>query len=490
MTSLARNSQDQRAAARAPAREALDRTMRLMRDNLVATVTDETLLAALLAPRVLIAADEYTLASAAAQTAFVTTALLLLRTGATVMIAAPNVPLLDPQPPLTGRHLIDALVDVGDDLIEGVRCRSIDDAGEYDDHGYDAVVLIGPAPTSLSAPRRADRPTPLTLHLGADAVTGRVVAMTGPDPDAENTLRSATVARMWRASLRAPFGALAAAGLAAGEIFKLVMRSLADYADAPAHFAELFAVSDDAMLSLDPTGELTPDMRARLEALSDVGAIDLVSGGAIAQSFLYAVARLPGVRGDVRVIEPEPSDTSNLNRYALLRRSSLGDPKAATLATMPLGGLRVSPVVARYDRATPAALGGLAPAVVVGVDHIPTRWAAQTGWPEWLGIGATSHYSAMSSDHTRGTPCTWCLHPADAPDVGPIPTVAFVSHWAGLLLAWRFVRHRLGLGVSLAAQYDFFTPLRTDLPHARWRSPVAPRLDCPNRCVRRHHVAA
>jgi hypothetical protein len=485
MTSFARSSQDPRTVARAaaPAREALDRTMRLMRDNLVAAVSDETLLAALLAPRVLIAADERTLGSAAAQTAFVTTALLLLRTGATLVIAAPNVPVLDPQPPLTGHRLVDALVDVGDDLIEGVRCLSVGDAG---DDGYDAVILIGPAPAGLHTPPRAGQPAPLILYLGADAVSGRIVGVTG----AESMSRTALAASMWRARIRAPFGALAAAGLAAGEIFKLVMRSLADYADATEHFTELFAVTDDAVLSLDPAGEVAPAMLATLDALGGIGAIDVVSGGAIAQSFLYSMARVPGARGNVRVIEPETSDASNLNRYALLRRSALGDPKATTLAAMPLGGLRVTPVVARYDRATPTALGGLAPVIVVGVDDIPTRWAAQEARPQWLGVGATSHYSAMSSDHARGTPCTWCLHPADAPDIGPIPTVAFVSHWAGLLLAWRFVRHRLGLGVSLAAQYDFFTPLRADLAQARWRSPVAPRPDCPNQCVRLQHEAA
>jgi hypothetical protein len=140
-------------------------------------------------------------------------------------------------------------------------------------------------------------------------------------------------------------------------------------------------------------------------------------------------------------------------------------------------------------RATPVALGGLADAVLVGVDHIPTRWAAQEARPAWLRVGATSHYHAMSSDHTHGTPCAWCLHSADEPDMGPIPTVAFVSHWAGLLLAWRLVRARLGLAVDTERQYDFFTPLRPDFPAALWRSHVALRRDCRNGCYRRRRVA-
>lgn len=463
----------------ASAREALDRTMRLMRDNLDPAVSDEALLSALLRPRVLVTANEEALASPAAQTAFVTTALLLLRSGATVAVSAPDVALLHPQPPLVGDRLVSALLDVGDDLIEGVHCRS---AGKG---SYDAVIAIGSMPDGTSVSPRPGDDAPLLIHLTADAVTGRMTATSRP---------ASSEAGTWDESLRSPFGALAAAGLAAGEVFKLVMRSLAANAESPEHFQELFAVSAEATFSLDPAGELSPPMLATLDALTNVGAVDVISGGAIAQAFLYALARLPGVRGDVRVIEPETSDATNLNRYGLLRRSMLGDAKALSLGAMSavglLGGLRVTPVVMRYDRSTPAVLGGLAPAVIVGVDHIPTRWAAQKGRPEWLGIGATSHYSAMSSDHARGAPCAWCLHPADAPDIGPIPTVAFVSHWAGLLLAWRFVRHRLGLAISLEAQYDFLTPLRTDLRGARWRSPVAARPDCPNRCLQRQHAAA
>lgn len=476
---LLNRRRDTRAAA--PAREALDRTMRLMRDNLNATVSDETLMAALLRPRVLVAASEGALLSPAAQTALVTTTLLLLRSGATVALSAPDVPLHHPQPPLVGNRLVSALLEIGDDLIDGVHCLHASVGGD----SYDAVVVIGTIPDGTSVSPRPGDDAPLLIHLTADAVTGRMISTTCPAK-----IRPSA----WDESLRSPFGALAAAGLAAGEVFKLVMRSLSASAESPDHFEELFAVSAEAAFSLDPAGELGPSMVAALDALGDVGAADVISGGAIAQAFLYALARLPGVRGDVRVIEPETSDATNLNRYALLRRSVLGEAKAVSLSAMSaaglLGELSVTPVVVRYDRSTPAALGGLAPAVIVGVDHIPTRWAAQKGRPEWLGIGATSHYSAMSSDHVRGTPCAWCLHPADAPDIGPIPTVAFVSHWAGLLLAWRFVRHRLGLAVSLEAQYDFLTPLRPDLRDARWRSPVAARPDCPNRCVRRQHAAA
>lgn len=470
----------------APAREALDRTLRLMRDDLSPEVSDDALLGALTAPRILVAADVANLASPAAQTALVATTLLVLRAGASVVVDAPDITPTGPQPPLATGPLVSALIHAGADLIEGVTCRARTPEADATDHTentagrFDVVVLVG----DTSCPVLAEVPA-LVVRLGATATATHVIAT---EPSSAASVRPAGA--RWDPSLGVPFGALAAAAIAAGEVYKLAMRSLAEWALAPEMFAQLFGVSHETRLSLDPAGEVDADA---LAALTDLGAVDAVSGGAIIQAALFALARVPRVRADVRVIEPEAGDASNLNRYALLRRSALGVPKAEALAAMAaagrLGGIRVTPVVTRYDRSTPAALGGLADAVLVGVDHIPTRWAAQKARPTWLAVGATSHYSAMSSDHARFTPCAWCLHPADEPDVGPIPTVAFVSHWAGLLLAWRLVRYRLGLPVDIGRQYDFFTPLRPDFPAALWRSPVAPRRDCPNACCRGRRVA-
>lgn len=469
-------------SAAAPARQALDRTLRLMRDDLAPEVSDEALLAALTAPRVLVAADAANLASPAAQTALAATTLLVLRAGASVVVSAPDVTPAGPQPPLAAGPLVTALVDAGDDLIEGVTCRALALDRDARDDRFDIVVLVG----DTHGPALAETPA-LVIRLGATATAAHV---TTTERSATPTAAPLCTGTRWDAALGVPFGALAAAGIAAGEVYKLAMRSLAAWALAPEMFGQLFGVSHETHLSLDPANEVDADA---LAALADFGAIDAVSGGAIIQAALFVLARVPKVRADLRVIEPDTSDATNLNRYALLRRSALGAPKAEALAAMSaagiLGGVRVTPVVARYDRATPAALGGLANAVLVGVDHIPTRWAAQKARPTWLAVGATSHYSAMSSDHARFTPCVWCLHPADEPDVGPIPTVAFVSHWAGLLLTWRLARYRLGLPVDTTRQYDFFTPLRSDFPAALWRSPVAPRLDCPNACCRGRRVA-
>src|SRR5947199_4983933 len=61
----------------------------------------------------------------------------------------------------------------------------------------------------------------------------------------------------------------------------------------------------------------------------------------------------------------------------LLRRSRLGTGKADDLASLQLGGLKVTGVPLRYDDSNSEVIGTLAPFVLVGVDDIPSRWTVQ-----------------------------------------------------------------------------------------------------------------
>src|SRR5439155_947563 len=114
-------------------------------------------------------------------------------------------------------------------------------------------------------------------------------------------------------------------------------------------------------------------------------------------------------------------------------------------------------------------------------DDIPSRWIVQATNPEWLGVGGTSHFGVSCSSHMAGQPCAGCLHPRDDPGDGPIPTVSFVSFWAGLSLAARLVRHALGHPYEDSQQHLWLWPLRMDHAEHAW-SRVAIRDDCPVGC--------
>lgn len=418
-------------------RDALDRTLLLMRTRLAPSVSDEALLAALTGTEVALVADAHNLGSHAAQCAYVAAALAMARSGHTVYLAAPDLPLAGPQPPLAAGRLIAGLVTVGADLLPGIAFRV-----GAPRHRVDLAVALGDSASGVE--------TALVLHLNASRWAGRL---------------SATRADRWQEQTW-PVGALAAAGLAATEAYKIAMRKLAAFAASPV-FDQMFAPTLDATTILGP--EDAP-------LAQDLGRFDLISGGAITNALLFALARIPDVRGRARVIEPQHGDISNLNRYMLMLCSHRHFPKADDLANTVGGGLSIEPVTRRYDADAHAQIAPLAPAVVVGADDIPTRWVVQRAAPGWLGVGATELYQSVASFHRPGLACAGCAHPYDAPASGNIPTAAFVSFFGGLFVAALFARHAAGEDIGIEWQQTTFFPMR---PDGGWRGPVIEHTACP-----------
>jgi hypothetical protein len=420
-------------------RTALDRTLLLMRDEVTDAASDEALLAALIETEVALTADAQTLVSHAAQCTYVTAAILMARSGHKVYLIAPDLPMAGPQPPLINEGIVTALLELGRDLLPGVEFSA-----QRPTNTIDLEVCLGGASPQVAARR--------TISVGASAWSGHI--------------RSRPPA-IYSGDVDSPFGGMAGGALAAGEAFKAAMNRLRCFALSPAMFNDLFFPTSSVTFSLSPG---TPQVSA------DLGVFEVVSGGAIANAELYALGRIKQVKGLGRVIDDDHGDLTNLNRNMLLRRSMVPEAKAEALAALNLGNLKLRAVAVRYDSLTAPVLDPLARYVTVGVDHIPTRWAVQRSAPYWLGIGATSHWSAMASHHfPRGGGCAACLHPTDDAADGPIPTVAYVSFWAGLLLAAQFALAASCHPLPLNWQQTYITPLRPETP---WRSPVARRENC------------
>jgi hypothetical protein len=83
-----------------------------------------------------------------------------------------------------------------------------------------------------------------------------------------------------------------------------------------------------------------------------LGSIAAVSGGAITNALLQTVLGLPQAEGQVRVIERERGDLTNLNRYSQLRASDEGELKIDVLAAASRGGVEVSGVEAFFNAET------------------------------------------------------------------------------------------------------------------------------------------
>src|SRR5882724_1278960 len=174
---------------------------------------------------------------------------------------------------------------------------------------------------------------------------------------------------------------------------------------------------------------------------------------------------------------------TNFNRNMLTVVSDAGLEKVRLVAGRCSPEFNLTPEFHRFVAGAPEARQ-MAPYVLVGVDDIPSRWQVQRCTQGILIVSGTSHFSISASCHGPGEPCCGCQHPVDDPD-GPtaIPTVSFISFWAGLAMAVRLIRRVVGASYSLDRQHLWLTPLRMDQPHAAVWSPVAPRKDCPVQCL-------
>lgn len=429
--------------------EALSRTLALCRDSIIVgdnRPTADQLINAFSQTQVLLVADEANLSAASGQHALVSMFNLIARLGVSVRLAIPDLPVLGYQAPLYGESLRTGLLDLGRDLIPG--CAA---ALGHRDNPADIAIVLGDSP-----------------WYGKAELAVRVIA---DDWSAASFPADHHLSRFTAAF---PIGGLVAAGVVAPEVFKFAMRRLGRELAAP--IGDIFlAPVGHATIRVAPLG--TP------AGPSVLGKIDVVSGGAIAQAALFTLLHLSEVTATVRVIEPEFIDLSNLNRYPLTRRSDQGVSKVTLLKRWSRPGFDIEGLPIRYGNETRDQVLPFAARVLVGTDDIPSRWAVQREWPSWLGLGATSHFLTVTSSHTPGQPCAGCMHPRDDADVQMIPTVSFVSYWAGLLLAVRLLRDALGVALGDAEQHISCAPLRLDQPRAYWPGPIARRADCPVHCV-------
>lgn len=433
--------------------DALNRMILLCRDYVAGELSDDEIARTFYQLRVLCVADPPNLSCHSAQTALVTLVSLLSRMGMQVELRIPEVALRGPQPPFNGSEIRTALISASRRLM--------------------------PHATITSA-AEGNNTADIVFNLGSSEVDcGTVPVWKMSAADWSGSIHSAGGARtpMWTTEW--PIGGMVSAVLAANEAFKFAMRRLPLRQTSDEIFFEpAIACSwDFGALSLPANGSI------------DLGPVDFISGGAITQAALYVLTRLPGGKMQGRVLDDDSTALSNLNRNMLSMVEDVDVSKVDVIVSRCGSHFPLGAVPQRFEPSRGTRIQ-LAPRVIVGVDDIPSRWAVQREAPGWVGVGGTSHFSISSSSHAMGGPCSGCLHPLDDPDQrNPIPTVSFVSFWAGLSTAVRLIRETLGSAYPAARQHLWLTPLRLDQSHAAIWSPVPPLKNCPVRCAASRSVA-
>jgi hypothetical protein len=388
---------------------ALSRTLDLLTE-IAGPGSRAAIAAALAGTRVRIVVQERDLARPEAQAAVYLLSMLVVRSGMRVTAEFPSVATTVELPGLEGPDFGASLGSAIGRMFPGANL-------EREAAVLDLVVAIG------AAAGRAD------IRMECRGSIGRV-------------RRAGSTAGWFPGSV---LTALGAAGLAASEIHKEALRPIVR-----AEFAELFEPLE--------TSIAVPDLGV---STIDLGEVVAVSAGAIIQNLFLVLSAEPRVHGSFRVFDRDSTELTNANRCPFVMIDRLGVQKVDAIADQLPRRLKIEPLGLHLDARSAVSVprGSI---VVVGADDIAVRHLAQRTAPEWLGIGATSHLMAMTSEHPAGRPCAGCTHSDLGDDPPVIPTMSLVSFWSGFLLALRLIRHAVDGGSPVDRPVTEFYPLRPD----------------------------
>ena len=252
--------------------------------------------------------------------------------------------------------------------------------------------------------------------------------------------------------------AIAAASLAAGEVHKDVVRRA--------------SIGPIEVLDPQEPSFVVPFVLAGPIA---IGHLEAISAGAITQNLLLTLAAEEAISANVRLFDRDTVELSNANRCPFVFIDRLDDPKVMRIAALVPQRLQIEPVPRHLDAGTAGSIARRS-TIVVGADDIAVRHRAQELEPSWLGIGATSHFLALVTEHPAGSACAGCAHARLGEDTAIIPTVSIVSFWAGYLLALRLIARAAGNPYPPSRQVTNFWPLR---PTSIFEHPLAVNPHCP-----------
>lgn len=298
------------------------------------------------------------------------------------------------------------------------------------------AAAINPQITVTRSLRKADpcvvigrtRPTASKrlIYAGSDGWTARVSDSTAVgSADSEN-----------------PFGAGAAACLAAANVFRHV------FAD---HLPQGGPDSDVRLSLFDyaqgGAGTGGPELPA-----VDLGRTQLVGAGAIGNAFLWTIALTPRVSGTLEVIDHQAVDLSNLQRYVLADQAHVGEPKVRVAAALLEGtGITCQPLEMTWARFLSE--GGFhVDRVAVALDTVDGRIAVQAALPRrvinaWTQLGdlGVSRHGFLGQ-----SACLACLYLPDGkrPDHDQV-----VAEALGLPEAKREIRAMLYYNQPVSADF-------------------------------------
>lgn len=231
-----------------------------------------------------------------------------------------------------------------------------------------------------------------------------------------------------------PFGAVAAACIAAGELLKRMGRNGAELS----RDSTRFSMYDLRAHVVHGAAPANPPLPGRI----DVGSVCVCGCGAVGNAFCQCLGMVPGIKADLLLVDrlhdggrnDERIDDTNLARYVMCTNGDVGRPKAATLAERMAGGDCYAPASAGLTVShTDAGLESLArdgagriEYAVSCLDNDPARRELQDLLPQRILGGSAYELQSQASvyDAACGTQCLKCYNRGDDATAGPAPDAA------------------------------------------------------------------
>lgn len=247
--------------------------------------------------------------------------------------------------------------------------------------GVTACLVVGDTPLSCSVP---------VVYLGSDGwiahLSSRVPCKSGASCN--------------------PFGAGAAACFGVANIFRLLFGDSLPCALPD----EEFSLS---LLDFDPTAStpLNPVIGPM-----DLGETHLVGLGAIGNGAMWALSRVPGLSGNLHLIDHEAVDLSNLQRYVLTTQKSVQQPKVElaieAFKNSSRASLQVHPHAQRWGDYLRTRGDWNIEGIAVALDTARDRMTLQAALPRWIVNAWTQAGDLGVSRHEfRGEQaCLMCLY--------------------------------------------------------------------------------
>lgn len=209
-----------------------------------------------------------------------------------------------------------------------------------------------------------------------------------------------------------PFGAGVAACFAAADLFRLLLMKNAE--------------SDEVSFSAWSGERRLEDDGPDIAEIEPFGDAVLVGVGAIGQSVVWSLAR-SSLKGRLHLVDPEPLDSSNLQRYVLSMREDVGERKT-DLAAAAFTTASIEPVShgCAWERFVEGN-GYDWPIVLAALDTSTDRRSVQASLPRRVGNAWTQPGDLGLSIHGRfGTEaaCLSCLYQRAEPTLNEDQVVA------------------------------------------------------------------